>query len=58
MGIEHFIKRLMQENDIKNELNSMTQAEVDVIADYFICTYQEIKTICDRALSQARNESY
>lgn len=50
MGIEHFIKRLMQENDISNDLNNMTQTEVDVIADYFICTYQEIKNICDRAL--------
>ena len=53
-NINYIIKRLELDPDIHADMNSMTEAEIDLIVDYIICIYNDIKRVCDVALKQAR----
>ena len=53
-NINYIIKRLELDPDIHADMKSMTEAEIDLIVDYIICIYNDIKRVCDVALKQAR----
>ena len=53
---EYCVDKLQSDPEIQMDMDNMSKDEIDVIADYIICTYGEIKSACSKTLDQCKYE--